>query len=127
MVPFECLRCSREFLSEYQLQRHYSWNPEHREPIVLDARELKHERETSLDAEWVEFDDRIETFLRVVGDVEVPELTFQYRPDEASVVVSGKRGWEQTIDVSEPRDRSSAAIQLSLDGKYLKMAFLKPD
>ena len=127
MDRFKCLRCSREFLSKYQRERHYVWNPEHREPVVLDAQELADNGEPLPDSEWVEFDDRFETFLRVVGEVDIAELEFQYHPDTARVVVNGPRDGRQTIDVGEVQDLSSDNLQLSLDGKYLKLAFLKPE
>ena len=127
MDRFKCLRCSREFLSEYQLERHHVWNPEHREPIVLDAQELAENGETLPDSDWVEFDDRVETFLRVVDGVDIAALEFQYRPDTARVIVNGPHGGRQTIDVSEIQDRSSDNLKLSLDGTYLKLGFLKPE
>ena len=125
MEQFNCPRCYREFLSEYQLERHYSWNPKHGEPVSIDVRDLPDEGERLQDSNWVEFDDRVETFLRVVDDVDVAELEFRYHPDTGSVVVDGGREIEQTIDVSEVQDLTSDQIQLSFGSGYLKVAFLK--
>lgn len=93
----------------------------------MDVRDLPEEGERLQDSNWVEFDDRIETFLRVVDDVEISELEIRYHPGRANVVVDGEDALEQTIDVSDVQDVSSDHIQLSFGGEYLKMAFLKPD
>ncbi|WP_336343523.1 hypothetical protein [Halalkalicoccus ordinarius] len=120
---FDCIRCSATFLSEEALQRHYDWNPEHAEPVTLDARGLEEEGTKLEDSAWVEFDDRIETFLTVAEDANENALEMTYRPEEGSVLVDGPR--EQTIDVSEVQERASDRIRWSFNGTYYKLAFLK--
>lgn len=120
---FGCIRCSATFLSEEALERHYDWNPEHSEPVTLDARALEEEGTTLEDSAWVEFDDRIETFLTVAEDVDETALEMTYRPEEGSVLIAGPR--EQTIDVSEAQKLASHRMRWSFDGAYYKLAFLK--
>lgn len=120
---FDCIRCSASFLSEEALQRHYDWTPEHSEPVRLDARGLDEEGTRLKDSAWVEFEDRIETFLTAAEDVDEGALEMTYRPEEGSVVIGGAH--EQTIDVSEAQERASDRIQWSFDGTYHKLAFLK--
>lgn len=120
---FGCIRCSATFLSEEALQRHYGWNPAHSEPITLDARGLESEGTRLEDSEWVEFDDRIETFLAVVDDVDERGLEMTYRPEDGSVLVGGTH--DQTIDVSEIQRFASPQLRWSFDGTYYKLAFLK--
>lgn len=124
---FSCIRCSATFLSEEALQRHYDWNPEHSEPVTLDVRGLEEAEEgTKLeDSAWIEFDDRIETFLTVAEDADENALEMTYRPEEGSVLVDGPR--EQTIDVSEVQELTSHRMRWSFDGTYYKLAFLKED
>lgn len=120
---FDCIRCSASFLSEEALRRHYDWNPEHSEPITLDARGLEDEGTKLEDSAWVEFDDRIETFLTVVEDVDENRLEMTYRPEDGSVLIGGAH--EQTIDVSEVQELTSDRLRWSFDGTYHKLAFLK--
>lgn len=120
---FDCIRCSATFLSEEALQRHYDWNPEHAEPVRLDARELEDEGTKLKDSAWVEFDDRIETFLTVAEDVDGRRLEMTYRPEEGSIHIGGTH--EQTIDVSEAQELASSRLRWSFDGTYHKLALLK--
>ena len=120
---FDCIRCSATFLSEESLQRHYDWNPEHSEPVRLDARRLEEEGTKLEDSAWVEFDDRIETFLTVAEDVDGRRLEMTYRPEDGSIHIDG--AYEQTIDVSEAQELASPRIRWSFDGTYHKLALLK--
>lgn len=120
---FDCIRCSASFLSEEALQRHYDWNPEHAEPVRLDARGLEEEGTKLEDSAWVEFDDRIETFLTVAEAVDGRRLEMTYRPEDGSILIDG--AYEQTIDVSEAQELASNRLRWSFDGTYYKLALLK--
>lgn len=120
---FGCIRCSATFLSEEALERHYDWNPEHAEPVTLDVRGIDEEGTRLEDSAWVEFENRIETFLTVAENVDENALEMTYRPEEGSVLVDGPR--ERTIDVSEVQELASDRMRWSFDGTYYKLAFLK--
>lgn len=120
---FDCIRCSATFLSEEALQRHYDWNPEHAEPVRLDARGLEEEGTKLEDSAWVEFDDRIETFLTVAEDADGRRLEMTYRPEDGSILIGG--AYEQTIDVSEAQELASSRLRWSFEGTYHKLALLK--
>lgn len=120
---FSCIRCSATYLSEEALERHYDWNPEHAEPIVLDADALESDGETLRDGAWLEFDDRVETFLTVADGVDGRSLEMTYRPEDGDVVVEGPR--TQTIDVSDAQEVASDRLRWSFDGTYLTLSFLK--
>lgn len=120
---FGCIRCSATFLSEEALQRHYDWNPEHAEPVRLDARGLEDEGTKLDDSAWVEFDDRIETFLTVTEGVDERRLEMTYRPEDGSILIDG--AYEQTLDVRKAQELASPRIRWSFDGTYHKLALLK--
>lgn len=122
---YDCVRCDRKFLSENQLRRHYDRNPTHRKPVTLDARAVTQEVQTLPDSEWVDFDDRVETFLQVAEGTDPHELEFRYHPDEARVTINGAHGERQTLDVSDMQAFASATLQWSFGGEYLQLAFLK--
>jgi hypothetical protein len=120
---FSCPRCPAAYLSEEALERHYEWNPGHAETVVLDARELESEGEKLAGSEWVELDDRVETFLTVPGDVDERSLEMTYRPGEGALIVEG--ALERRIDVSDVQERASDRFRWSFDGTYHRIAFLK--
>lgn len=124
---FECVRCDRKFLSEEALSRHYDQNPKHREPVTIDAQTLVEKGKRVRDSEWVELDDRVETFLKATGSVDEREIEMQYYPAEGTVVFDGPHGETKTIDVDEMQDAASESIQWSFDGEFQKLAFLKPE
>ena len=122
---FDCIRCSATFLSEEALQRHYDWNPEHAEPVTLDVRGLDDGGTKLEGSAWIEFGDRIETFLTIVEDADERRLEMTYRPEVGSVLIDGPR--EQPIDVSEVQELASNRMRWSFDGTYYKLAFLKEE
>ncbi|MFC7008234.1 hypothetical protein [Halalkalicoccus salilacus] len=75
------------------------------------------------DSAWVEFDDRIETFLTVAEDVDGRRLEMTYRPEDGSIHIGGAH--EQTLDVSEAQELASSRLRWSFDGTYHKLALLK--
>lgn len=120
---FRCNRCTRKFLTEDSLRRHYDRQPKHSEPVTLDVRSLKTEGTALKDAEWVEFDDRVETFLTVADAVDEEGLEMTYRPDEGTVVIGGVI--DQTIDVDRMQKLASNRMRWSYDGTNHRLAFLK--
>ena len=118
-----CLRCNRKFLSEAARTRHYRRIPEHGEPVTFDVRDLLSTGTKLPNADWVEFEDRVETFLAVSEDVDASSLEMCYLPEEGIVVVSGPL--DQEIDVSDVQEIASNRLQWSFDGTYFKLAFLK--
>ena len=111
------------FLSEDALRRHYDRNPKHSKPVTLDVRELKSEGTMLEDAEWVDFEDRVETFLTVADGVDEEGLEMTYDPAGGTLVVSGVV--DQTIDVGRIQELASNRMRWSYDGTVHRLTFLK--
>lgn len=76
-----------------------------------DAQTLVEKGKRVRDSEWVELDDRVETFLKATGSVDEREIEMQYYPAEGTVVFDGPHGETKTIDVDEMQDVASESIQ----------------
>lgn len=139
---YDCAGCDRTFLSRDQRRRHCARNPSHqtasapngrtespadRQPTsASDHRTTADGSGTVANSDWIEFDDRIETFVRFDDPVDADAFEFRYRPDRGHVRVDGeRRRW--TIDVSGVQRAATAALQWSFDGNYLTLALLKDD
>ena len=120
---FRCLRCCRTFLTENALDQHYDWEPEHAKPVTINAGALGEQGAKLENSEWVDFEDRIETFLTVPERVDEHGLEMVYDPDEGTVVVTGIR--DQTIDVRQIQELASNQLRWSFDGRHLILAFQK--
>jgi hypothetical protein len=111
---FACAGCDRRFLSASTRRRHYEWNPDHG-ATAPDA------GTRSLDDRWIEFGDRIETFLTLDDDAR--RVDVEYRPDEGTVAIEDP--CERRIDVSEVRESASDRVRWTFDGRYLVLTVSK--
>ena len=124
---YACAGCARTFLSERARRRHYEWNPGHADGDPCDARtggEVGGSR-TGGDvpgAVWIEFDDRVETFVAV--DADDPRIDLQYDPGAGTVTIG--RPPARRIDVRPMQARASERVRWSFDGRYLTLTFPKP-
>lgn len=121
---FHCNRCARAFLSKDALMQHYDQRPGHPNPVTINARNLKEEGTALEDTDWVEFDNRVETYLEVVDAVDEESLEMTYRPEEGTTTISNEVV-DQTINVDRIQDLTSDHFRWSFDGTYHRLAFLK--
>lgn len=124
---YACAGCSRTFRSERARRRHYEWNPDHADCAPRDARTGSEaiDRRTGGDvpgAVWIEFDDRVETFVAV--DADDRRIDLQYDPAEGTVTVG--RPPARRLDVTPMQARASERVRWSFDGRYLTLTFPKP-
>lgn len=154
---YDCLRCDRTFLSEEALDRHYDRNPAHAEQFVIDADAIEADATTLPGEEWVETDETVETFMRVVEAASADEgasatedtATEDASADdsdaaESSAPTGAVAGVEMTFDpddaslvVHGARDQELDLSQFwevvgdtltwSFDGTYHKIQFHKDD
>ncbi|AFK19413.1 hypothetical protein E6P09_11555 [Haloferax mediterranei ATCC 33500] len=117
-----CATCQRAFLTRRALQRHYGTNPDHSK-TVIDMRDIEPEQNSSgwVDANWVAFDDRVETFIVLSEEIEAEDIAVEYRESAGYVEVTGAH--EETIDTSAISDLIQGAVMWRLEGGYLLISF----
>ncbi|ADQ68778.1 hypothetical protein C499_14290 [Halogeometricum borinquense DSM 11551] len=117
-----CPTCERKFLSHQALQRHYGTNPEHPQRILdVPDSELDQDERGWIGTQWIEFDDRVETFLTLPDKIEADDIEVTHSPSDECVEISGE--YEETIDTNSITDLLSDTLEWRMSGRDLILSF----
>ncbi|MDL0130806.1 hypothetical protein PNP59_07600 [Halobacterium salinarum] len=118
---WSCPSCERNFRSHRGLQRHYDTNPEHADAVIDIDRELEQGEGASGGSEWVEFDDRVETFRKLPEEVDESEITVTHDATNHCVRISGAH--EEPIDTNPVSETIDGEVEWRTSGRYLVLLF----
>lgn len=84
-------------------------------------RELEQGEGASGGSEWVEFDDRVETFRKLPEEVDESEITVTHDATNHCVRISGAH--EEPIDTNPVSETIDGEVEWRTSGRYLVLLF----